>query len=138
LTQTRSGVGKPTVTHHIIGSRMNNNGQWRLASITPVIIISSGLVYTSMTKPKGLTLADILEMIKEHPRAGYYEKRLRRRVTLGDALAQGKFNELGREVAMVSSIDLIRLEQHDRVFSKVPLTGQQLLSKRYSSRPRGR
>jgi len=72
-------------------------------------------------------------MIKEHPRAGYYEKRLRRRVTLGDALSQDKFDKLGKEVNMVSSIDLVRLE-HDRVFSKTPQTGRQLLSRHYNSK----
>jgi len=110
------------------------NGGWRLSYIGSALVVSSGLLYTKQTKPKGLTLDNILEMIKEHPRAGYYEKRLRRRVTLGDALSQDKFNELGKEVDMVSSIDLLRLE-HDRVFSKIPQTGQQLLSKRYSSKP---
>jgi len=110
------------------------NGGWRLSYIGSALIVSSGLLFTRQTKPKGLTLSDILSMIKEHPRAGYYEKRLRRRVTLGDALSQDKFSELGKEVDMISSIDLIRLE-HDRVFSKTPQTGQQLLSKRYNSKP---
>ena len=110
------------------------NGGWRLNYIGSALVVSSGLLYTKQTKPKGLTLDDILELIKEHPKAGYYEKRLRRRVTLGDALAQDKFQELGREVDMVSSIDLVRLEL-DRVFILTPQTGQQLLTKRYSSKP---
>ena len=111
-----------------------NNSKWRLSYIGSALIVSSGLVFYADKKPKGLGLEDALEMIKEHPRAGYYEKRLRRRVTLGDALSQDKFNELGKERDMVSSIDLVRLE-HDRVFSRTPQTGQQLLSKRYSSKP---
>jgi len=110
------------------------NGGWRLSYIGSALIVSSGLLYTKQTKPKGLTLDDILEMIKEHPRVGYYEKRLRRRVTLGDALSQDKFDKLGKEVDMVSNIDLVRLE-HDRVFSKTPQTGQQLLSRHYKSKP---
>ena len=110
------------------------NGGWRLSYIGSALVVSSGLLYTKQTKPKGLTLDDILEMIKEHPRAGYYEKRLWRRVTLGDALSQDKFNELGKEVDMVSSIDLVRLE-HDRIFKGTPQTGQRLLSKHYSSKP---
>ena len=110
------------------------NGKWRLSYIGSALIVSSGLLYTEQTKPKGLTLDDILKMIKEHPKAGYYEKRLRRRVTLGDALSQDKFNELGKETDMISSIDLVRLER-DRVFIKTPQTGQQLLSKKYQSKP---
>ena len=110
------------------------NSEWRLSYIGSALVVSSGLLYTKQTKPKGLTLDDILEMIKEHPKAGYYEKRLRRRVTLGDALAQDKFQELGKEVDMLSSIDLEAIER-DRVFIKTPQIGQQLLNKHYSSKP---
>ena len=110
------------------------NSKWRLSYIGSALVVSSGLLYTKQTKPKGLTLDDILGMIKEHPRAGYYEKRLRRRVTLGDALNQERFSELGQTKDMVSNIDLVRLE-HDRVFCKTPQTGQQLLSRHYSSKP---
>lgn len=111
-----------------------NNGKWRLSYVGSALVVSSGLVFYANKKPKGLGLGDILELIKEHPHTSYYEKKLKRRVTLGDALAQGKFNELGKETDMVSSVDLIGLE-HDRVFSKTPQTGQQLLSKRYNSKP---
>jgi len=110
------------------------NGKWRLSYIGSALVVSSGLVFYANKKPKGLGLDDILELIKEHPMAGYYEKRLQRRVTLGDALSQDKFNKLGKQVDMVSSIDLVRLE-HDRMFKGTPQTGQQLLSKRYSSKP---
>jgi len=111
-----------------------SNSEWRLSYIGSALVVSSGLLYTKQTKPKGLTLDNILEMIKEHPHMSYYEKKLRRRVTLGDALSQDKFNGLGKETNMVSSIDLIRLG-HDRMFAKTPQTGQQLLSKHYNSKP---
>lgn len=114
-----------------------NNNEWRLSYTGPALIISSGLVYIGMTKPKGLTLDMILEAIKEHPRVSYYEWKLKRRVTLGDALAQGKFADTGKLANMVSSIDLVRLE-HDRVFDKLPITGEQLVKKRYQSKPKRR
>ena len=110
------------------------NGEWRESHVGLALVISSGLVFYANKKPKGLGLEDVLELIKEHPQMSYYEKRLRRRVTLGDALSQHKFNELGKERDMVSSIDLVRLE-HDRVFVKTPQTGQQLLNKHYGSKP---
>lgn len=113
---------------------MKDNNRWRLSYVGPALIVSSGLIYTRQTKPKGLTLENVLELIKEHPYMSYYEKKLRRRVTLGDALTQGKFKELGFERDMVSSIDLIRVE-HDRIFSKTPQSGQQLLNKHYGSKP---
>jgi len=113
---------------------MNNAGKWKLAYISPALIVSSGLVYIGITRPKGLDLATVLEMIKEHPRVGHYEKRLKRRLTLGDALGLGKFEELGQTKDMTSSIDFYKT-QHDREFAKLPRTGGQLLSNKYKSKP---
>lgn len=111
------------------------NGGWRLSYVGSALVVSSGLVFYANKKPKGLGLDDILELIKEHPMTGYYEKRLRRRITLGDALSQERFSELGHEKEMVSSIDLIR-QTHDRNFKKLPQTGRQLLSHHYNSTPK--
>ena len=77
----------------------------------------------------------MMQLIKEHPRESYYEKRIKRRVTLGEALANGKFHELGKEVDMVSSIDLVRIER-DREFKKLPASGSQLLKNKYHSKPK--
>jgi len=111
------------------------NGGWRLSYVGSALVVSSGLVFYANKKPKGLGLDDMLALIKEHPGTGYYEKRLQRRVTLGDALSQGRFDRLGKEVDMISSIDLVRLE-HDRVFKKLPVSGSQLLRNKYQSEPR--
>lgn len=110
------------------------SGKWRLASVTPALVLSSGLVFYADKKPKGLGYDDVMAMIKEHPRQGYYEKKLKRRVTLADALSQNKFDDLGREVEMTSSIDLLRI-RHDRVFKKTPKTGGALMSNKYKSEP---
>ena len=114
---------------------MKDNGGWRLSYIGSALVISSGLVYTGRTRPKGLTLDMILAAIKEHPKVSYYEWKLKRRVTLSDALAQGKFTDTGKLANMVSSIDLVRLE-HDRKFKKLPASGSQLLKNKYRSEPR--
>lgn len=111
-----------------------NNGKWRLSYVGEALVVSSGLVFYADKIPKGIGLEDMLALIKEHPRASYYEKKIKRRVTLGDALAQDKFHMLGQEVNMVSSIDLIGLE-HDREYNKKPQTGEQLLKGRYRSKP---
>ncbi len=117
-----------------LGDMKAPSGKWRIASITPALVISSGLVFYADKKPKGLSYDDVVGMIKEHPRQGYYEKKLMRRVTLADALSQNKFEDLGTEVYMTSSIDLIRV-QHDRVFKKTPKTGDALMKSRYLSEP---
>ena len=113
----------------------SKNGTWKLNSITPAIIVSSGLVFYANKKPKGLNFDAVLEMIKEYPKVGHYEKRLKRRLTLADALARDKLDKLGQEVEMTSSIDFYK-QVHDRDFAKLPKTGEQLLNNHYSGKPR--
>jgi len=116
------------------GEKVVATTQWKLAYEGPALILSSGLVYTEVTKPKGLRLSDVLEMVRAHPRRNYYERTLRRRLTLGDALAQDRLNELGKEMDFSVSLNLIA-PQHDRDFPKLPKTGEQLLRNKYRSRP---
>jgi len=108
--------------------------KWKLANVCKCLVISSGLVYMAGKKPKGLSLDDIVSMIEEHPNVGYYEKKIIRRVTLGDAL-QHNFDDLGKPKSMFSSIDLLRAE-HERDFPRLPQTGGQLLNNQYKSVPR--
>jgi len=108
--------------------------QWKLAYTGKALVVSSGLVYLAGKKPKGLVFDDVMELIREHPGVGYYEKIVKRRVTLGDALASERFNELGTEKDMYSSIDLLAMER-DRNFPKTPQTGRQLLKGHYKSKP---
>lgn len=112
-----------------------NNGQWKLSSASPALVISSGLAYLANKKPKGLSLEEVLEMIREHPGQGYYEKKVMRTVTLGEALSSGKFEDLGKEKVMYSSIDLFG-QKHDREFESLSQTGGQLLKGHYKSKPR--
>lgn len=109
--------------------------QWRLSYTGPALVVSSGLVFYAEKRPKGLSLEDVLGMIKEHPGQGYYEKLVKRRVTLGDALSLGRFSELGTEKLMTSSLDFYRVE-HDRDFLKLPKSGGALLRNKYQSKPR--
>ena len=107
------------------------SGKWRLSYIGSALIVSSGLLYTKQTKPKGLTLDNILEMIKEHPQSSYYEKKLKRRVTLGDTINNDK---LGKKGKAVTGFRLKIKEEHDRDFAKLPTSGEELLSSTYRSR----
>lgn len=114
---------------------MSNNGQWKLSSVGPALVVSSGLVFLRGKKPKGLYLDDILEMIKEHPGRSYYCKVIPRRVTLGEALERNELESLGQVRDTYSSIDLMLL-QPERDFEGLPKTGRQLLSKHYKSKPK--
>lgn len=113
---------------------ISKDTQWRLAYEGEALIISSGLVYTALTKPKGLHLEEVLSLIKEHPRQPYYEKKIKRRLTLGDSLAQHRLGDIGKEFEFSVSINLLNAE-HDRDFKKLPQTGQQVLSRKYTSKP---
>lgn len=113
----------------------NKDPQWRLAYEGEALVISSGLVYTALTKPKGLKLHEVLALINEHPRQPYYEKKIKRRLTLGDSLAQHRLGDIGKEFDFSVSINLLN-QDHDRIFPKTPQTGQQLLNKHYKSKPR--
>lgn len=113
----------------------NEWSQWKLAYVGEALIVSSGLVYTQMTKPKGLVLPEVLAMINEHPRRLYYEKKLKRRLTLADSLAQHRLGDIGKEMEFSVSLSLIN-PIHDRDFKKLPQSGGQLLSRKYKSRPK--
>ena len=111
-------------------------GEWRLSYVGEARVVSSGLVYTRETKPKGLRIDDILQMVKEHPRRGYYQKKIERHLTLGDCAAHPQLVQyIGMEMSFSSSINLIH-QEHDREFKKQPRTGQALLNNKYTSVPR--
>ena len=110
------------------------DGQWKMAYQGEALVIGSGLVYTQLTKPKGLKLNDVLAMIEEHPRRNIYQKNIERRLTLGDSLSRNRLNEIGNKMLFSTSINLLT-QEHDREFKKVPQTGQQLLNKHYKSEP---
>lgn len=108
------------------------DSNWKLSYSGEALVLSSGLVYLGKRKPKGLLLEDILEMIKAHPKQAYYQKLIKRRVTLGQALKLD-FDKLGKEVKMHTSVDLNMV--HDRDFVVLPRTGGQLLAKKFGSKP---
>lgn len=113
----------------------DTDNQWKLAYEGEALVVSSGLVYTKITKPKGLTLDEVTVMIKEHPQRPYYEKVVKRRLTLGDSLAQQRLADIGKEMGFSVSLSLIN-PVHDRDFVKLPQTGGQLLKNKYRSKPR--
>ena len=99
------------------------SSSWKLSYAGEALVVSSGMVYLGKRKPQGLFIGDALEMIKAHPKLAYYEKLIKRRVTLGQAL-EIDFNKLGKEVEMHTSISLNTAR--DRDFGVLPRNGGQL------------
>lgn len=107
---------------------------WRLEYTGEALVISSGLVYTRLTKPKGLTLNTILDMFQKHPRKQYYKKAIRRRINLGDSIARGNQWLIGEEADFYSSINFLNPD-HDRFFAKMPHSGEHVLASTFQSQP---
>jgi|GEM_PF-1586282 len=111
-------------------------GWWRFISSDPVIILSPELVFTGSKHPLGLNYRLLRTMIVKHPRSTYYEARLRRRVTLFEALQDHDLSRLGEMTTRFSHIDLDYLaESQIRRFPKYPRTGEALIDNKYSSEP---
>lgn len=110
-------------------------GQWRLNPLSLALVLSSGYQFYANKKPHGIGYERIMEAIREHPRRHYFGVPLMRRQTLVDSVAEGaEFKDMGKQVRYQASVDLLALE-HDRVFEKLPKTGEQLLSYHYKSVP---
>lgn len=102
---------------------------------TSALVFSSGQLFEGNKRPHGLNLTEILEMMTQKPREGYYQKLIDQRVTLGNALERDKFKDLGKVLPSFTSLDFYKVS-HDRDFDKLPMTGKQLLDKRYKSKAR--
>lgn len=106
---------------------------WKLAYEGETLVFSSGNLFIANKRPKGISLDKAVEMLTEHPRQGYYETKISRRVTLGDAVSRN-FDDLGEYKEMTSYLDFFRVE-HDRDFRQLPKNGGQLLGKVFESEP---
>lgn len=105
--------------------------RWKLAHVGPALVFSSGNIFLGSKKPKGLSIEDVIKLFTEHPNTGYYEVKVPRVVTLGEAVDRN-FNDMGKKIMMYTSIDFHRAE-HDRIFKKLPKTGGQLMNNKYES-----
>lgn len=108
-------------------------GTWRLSGDGPAIVLSPGYIIYGGKKPHGINYDTLLNAVKQKPGASYYSIPLRRRQTLAESLGEGGFDDLGKDKVYQSGVDIALLET-DRVFDKLPRTGHDLLTNRYTSR----
>lgn len=119
--------------HIELRPQINRDLEWNLSWKGPVIVMSSGNIYIKDKKPKGLTLVDVSKLFSRYPRSGYIAVKLRRTVTLKEALKWG-IHTIGTKRQYRTTIDFFKVE-HDRVFESRPFNGMELLSKIRESKP---
>lgn len=112
-----------------------DNKRWKHAYQGHSLLISSGLCYTRLNKPKSLTIDQVVSLIEAHPSSAYYQTQVNRPITLGDAVGRKQPELIGKLANFRTSIDLTHPD-HDRHFPALPKTGQDLLSNTYQSQPK--
>lgn len=83
-------------------------GSWRLAGIEPALVLGSGLCFHSDKRPEQWSYEELMEAIRSKPKDAYYQK---------------------------GSKGIYIQQEHDRLFSRLPVSGSSLLEHQYTSRP---
>ncbi|MBU1173248.1 MAG: hypothetical protein KKD44_27090 [Proteobacteria bacterium] len=111
-------------------------GKWRCNGSLPTIVVSPYKVYAGDKKPGHLTYDHITQMISEHPLSQYYGRTVKHRTTLRQAIQQGDISKVGELDDLPAHLDLVSIpREQNRLFSKLPRTGQSLMNNHYSSEP---
>lgn len=130
------GVDSAMTTKRVILQQQSGMGTWREDNIGATLVMSSGRVYHGVKKPQGLNYDQIFKLIKDNPKETYYTMGLMRPQTLAESIQINDFEGLGRMKDTDSSFDLNLLQSdQDRIFQSFPITGSDLLNKKYSSKP---
>jgi hypothetical protein len=117
-----------------IPSSGNGMGRWRCNGSSPVLVASPNIVLVGDKKPQHYTHDTIMSEIREHPRQSYYGMEAPHCVTLGQAIEWGDITKVGEVIQLPASLDLLAIpRQQNRVFKKLPVTGEQLIDKVYDS-----
>jgi len=111
-------------------------GDWRLSSSGSALVISSGQLFYGDKHPKGINYEALMEMIKADLDESYYGTKKLRPQTLAEAIEGNDIDNIGVIKEYWTSIDLAQgIHKHDRIFSKLPNTGRDLLKRVYNSKP---
>jgi hypothetical protein len=109
-------------------------GAWRCNGSQDTIVASPYKVYTGSKKPGSISYEMITSMIREHPLSQYYGTKVKHRMTMRQALSEGDISRVGEMVDVPAHLDMVSLErEQNRLFRKMPHTGQALLGNTYQS-----
>ncbi len=107
---------------------------WKENPIDEILIASSGMVMHGEKHPHGITIEEAETLICANPSKLYYSTTKKRRITLGDAIEQNMVDRVGEYGDFQTSLNLAG--EHDRVFTKRPQSGIDILKKHYTSKAR--
>lgn len=110
-------------------------GQWKLKDTGPCIVVSSGMVAMSEKSNSDFSLSysKLSSMIEKAPDAESYVQKKLGFVTLGMALNQGRWQDLGRMEMFSRTISID--SEAKRHYPESPLTGAELVARQYVSEP---
>lgn len=131
------GVDGCRLTRDIPLPTTTDMGQWRHSPPIPTIVLAPDRIYSTDRNGR-LPYSILLSLITDRPRSNTYSLPLKRTVTLAQAVAMKDISAVGTIVDSSVTVDFntLHLDQ-DRDFSKLPKTGEALLSNKYmSSAPR--
>lgn len=115
----------------------NGMGTWVNKGTPPTIVFSPYKVYSADARPYRLTYSDVMDMIREHPMSQRYNKMIKHQLTMVQAIRQHEdVTKVGEIIDMPDSLDLVMLiEEQNRIYKKLPKTGQALVEGKYPSAP---
>lgn len=123
------------VTSSPVHSIQNNGmGSWRLSSVCPGFIISSGVVSlrdNTSTKDFSLRYYWLMNQIEKYPEQSEYTMTKLSPITVGKAVARNQYEKLGDLEKITKYVDVGYEMKRD--YDKVPSCGKELLENKYES-----
>lgn len=111
-------------------------GEWRYSGSKPVLVLSSGYIFSADKQPHGVNYDMLMDKIAECPDACAYRSSMQRPTTLQEAVEYGDITQVGEMNAYASMINLPEIaESQTREFDSFPQTGGTLIGAKYSSVP---
>ena len=106
-----------------------NMGEWRLDSSGPALVVSAGNLFYGDKRPHQLLYVEAMYLISRDPDNASWDKRITRRMTLGDRVVSKQDIGKVREVTTGFAIP----PEQSREYSKLPHTGRELTRNVYDS-----
>ena len=107
-------------------------GEWQEKPLENCMVISAGAVVTDSKKPRSMYFNEIVDLIKNNPNEMLYTETKLRRLTLDEAVAKKKLENVGNIVPFTTALNLLNARvSQDMDFDEFPNCGQDLLDNKF-------